>query len=230
MATRQPSIDAFMAETYGARLFSQLLTGLESHNLSTRHLTLRHFQWLVPKGDTSPEIFDIFDRISKAAPMVTHTELAKILTMEESGITSPPDLEGFQYFTSASSYSHARNSQISSTTCVTRTMASRNATSGLGCSRGTAFVVAVNATPGLCAILVLLKVLTDLSIDSAKISMTNCAISLARPTTPLRMFTLISCETQRCTCSLMPLYLPSLARGRKTPSVFSLSFFIIRVS
>lgn len=98
MATRQPSIDAFLAETYGARLFSQLLAGLESHNLSTRHLTLRHFQWLVPKGDASPEIVEIFDWVSKAAPMVTHTDLAKILAMEESGITSPPGLEGFQYF------------------------------------------------------------------------------------------------------------------------------------
>lgn len=93
-----------------------------------------------------------------------------------------------------------------------------DAASGLGCSRGTAFVVTVDPTLGRCATSVLLKVSTDLSIDSTKILMTNCAILLARPTPPLRMFTLTSCETRRCTpCtrSLIPLYLPSLARGRK---------------
>lgn len=92
------STDDVTAETYGERLFSKLLTGLESHNLSTLHLALRHFEWIVPPRDASPEILGIFDHVSMAAPTVTHDDMARILTMEESTVTSPLGIEGFHYF------------------------------------------------------------------------------------------------------------------------------------
>jgi hypothetical protein len=90
--------DDITAETYGARLFGKLLTGLESHNLSTLHLALRHYEWLVPPRDASPDILAIFDQVSMAAPTVTHADLAKIFTMEESTVTSPLGIDGFHYF------------------------------------------------------------------------------------------------------------------------------------
>jgi hypothetical protein len=112
MATRQPYIDALLVQSqqssifahdviagdYGQRLFSRLLTGLESHNFSILHLALRHFEWLVPQRDASPEILENFDQVFVAAPTVAHADLSQILTIEESSITSPLGLEGFQYF------------------------------------------------------------------------------------------------------------------------------------
>ena len=106
MAAHQPSTDALpgtgdvTAEIYGVRLFSKLLGGLELHSFSTRHLRLAscHFKWLLTHLDASPEMLEIFDRVFEAAPTVTHADLAKILTMEESSVTSPLGLEAFQYF------------------------------------------------------------------------------------------------------------------------------------
>jgi hypothetical protein len=90
--------DDITAETYGERLFNKLLVGLESHNLSTLHLALRHYDWLVPGKDASPELLAIFDQLSIAAPTVPHVDISRIMTMEESTITSPPGVDGLQYF------------------------------------------------------------------------------------------------------------------------------------
>lgn len=90
--------DDITAETYGARLFDKLLTGLESQNLSTLHLALRHYEWLVPNRDASPDILAVFDQISVAAPTVTNADLTRIIAMEESTITSPFGIEGHHYF------------------------------------------------------------------------------------------------------------------------------------
>lgn len=90
--------DDITAEKYGWRLFDKLRAGLESHNFSTLHLALRHYKWLLPMTNASPDVLAIFDQVCVAAPTVTCDALAKIMTMEESRITSPLGTDGWHYF------------------------------------------------------------------------------------------------------------------------------------
>ena len=83
---------------YGNRLFMKVVDSLASQHLQTSRMRIVPFEWLMPQPDATPDHLAIYDKLYTSAPIVSNSDLQKILKMERSTSTSPPLLPDCQYF------------------------------------------------------------------------------------------------------------------------------------
>lgn len=77
------------AESIARDIFSSILRNLEQHGFSTSHLRLHDFRWLLPSREATQQQMDIFLALRNSPLTVPNGDLACILQLELSTVSSP---------------------------------------------------------------------------------------------------------------------------------------------